>query len=237
MSNSVQLISLYRLSIILLPVAVVLFIHYKWSTKPVNAMYALLRMLTQFLIVGYFLVFTFEASNYLVILTILAVMLFFASWISLRTVPERRKSLYLKAFISLAVGGGIMIFIVTQLVLDLEPWFWPRYMVPLAGMIFANSMNSISLASERFFVERGRGESYEKSRNIAYSAALIPVVNSLFAVGLVSLPGMMTGQILSGVSPLIAVRYQIMVMAMIFGAAGISTALFLELLKDKLKTV
>ena len=57
--------------------------------------------------------------------------------------------------------------------------------------------------------------------------AMIPVINALFAVGLVSLPGMMTGQILSGVSPLIAARYQIMVMLMIFSAAGLSTALFL----------
>ncbi|GAB4114299.1 MAG: hypothetical protein Tsb0027_02790 [Wenzhouxiangellaceae bacterium] len=62
--------------------------------------------------------------------------------------------------------------------------------------------------------------------------ALIPIINSLFAVGLVSLPGMMSGQILSGVSPLIAVRYQIMVMAMIFGASGIATALFLLLTRE-----
>jgi len=63
----------------------------------------------------------------------------------------------------------------------------------------------------------------------AYRAAMIPVINSLFAVGLVSLPGMMTGQILSGVSPLTAARYQIMVMCMIFASAGISTAIFLAL--------
>jgi len=63
-------------------------------------------------------------------------------------------------------------------------------------------------------------------------AALIPIINALFAVGLVSLPGMMTGQILSGVSPLVAVRYQIMVMAMIFGASGIATAVFLLLARD-----
>jgi len=63
-------------------------------------------------------------------------------------------------------------------------------------------------------------------------AALIPIINALFAVGLVSLPGMMTGQILSGVSPLVAVRYQIMVMAMIFGASGIATAVFLLLSRD-----
>jgi len=60
---------------------------------------------------------------------------------------------------------------------------------------------------------------------------MIPVINSFFAVGLVSLPGMMTGQILSGVSPLVAVRYQIMVMCMIFGAAGLSTVCFLMLIR------
>ena len=58
-------------------------------------------------------------------------------------------------------------------------------------------------------------------------AALIPVINSLLAVGLVSLPGMMTGQILAGVSPLVAARYQIMVMCMLFAAAGLSVILFL----------
>ncbi|MFY0650995.1 MAG: ABC transporter permease [Cyclobacteriaceae bacterium] len=60
---------------------------------------------------------------------------------------------------------------------------------------------------------------------------MIPITNSLFAVGLVSLPGMMTGQILSGISPLIAVHYQIMVMCMAFGSAGISAAIFLILSK------
>jgi putative ABC transport system permease protein len=61
--------------------------------------------------------------------------------------------------------------------------------------------------------------------------SIVPITNSLFAVGLVSLPGMMTGQILSGVSPLIAARYQIMVMCMIYGSAGISSCCFLKLVK------
>jgi putative ABC transport system permease protein len=60
-----------------------------------------------------------------------------------------------------------------------------------------------------------------------YANAMIPQINIFLAVGLVSLPGMMTGQILSGVSPLIAARYQIVVMAMVLGSAGISTILFL----------
>lgn len=70
---------------------------------------------------------------------------------------------------------------------------------------------------------------------IALQSSLIPIINSLFAVGLVSLPGMMTGQILSGVSPFIAARYQIMVMCMVFGSAGISSAVFLILIKHDLR--
>ena len=67
----------------------------------------------------------------------------------------------------------------------------------------------------------------QAAREEALQAALIPVINSLLAVGLVSLPGMMTGQILSGVEPLIAARYQIVVMAMLFGASGIAAACYL----------
>jgi putative ABC transport system permease protein len=71
--------------------------------------------------------------------------------------------------------------------------------------------------------------SYPEARRVALQASLIPTINSLFAVGLVTLPGMMTGQILSGVSPLVAAKYQIVVMSMIFGVSGISAALYLLL--------
>ena len=123
----------------------------------------------------------------------------------------------------------------SQLVLNLQPWYLPNYIIPLAGMIFANSMNSISLAGERLEAETKRGIPYLQSRTIAFQAALIPITNSLLAVGLVSLPGMMTGQILSGISPLIAARYQIMVMCMIFSSAGISAAMFLSLIRPDIE--
>jgi putative ABC transport system permease protein len=99
-------------------------------------------------------------------------------------------------------------------------------------MIFANAMNSVSLAVERLEAEIDRDVPYEHARIIALRTSLIPITNSLLAVGLVSLPGMMTGQILSGVSPFIAARYQIMVMCMIFGSAGISAAFFLYLVRS-----
>jgi len=158
-------------------------------------------------------------------------MVLVSAWISLRTINIKPKQLFLFAFTSIGLGGGVTLFLVTQAVIDLPTWYEPRYLIPLAGMTFANSLTGLSLAVERFEAEISRGESYESARKIAYKASMIPVVNSLLAVGLVSLPGMMTGQILSGVSPLIAVRYQIMVMCMIFGSSGISTALFLVFIK------
>jgi putative ABC transport system permease protein len=97
-------------------------------------------------------------------------------------------------------------------------------------MIFSNAMNSVSIAAERFETELDRNSTPIQARNIAMNAAMIPLVNSLFAVGIVSLPGMMTGQVLSGISPLIAARYQILVMCMLFSASGISAACYLNLL-------
>ena len=161
-------------------------------------------------------------------------MLFVSSWISLRTIKFNRKVLYPYALISISIGGGFVLLFITQGVLGLDPWYAPQYLIPLAGMIFASSMNSISLAAERIKAEMRRDVPYDKARSIALKAALIPIVNALFGVGLVSLPGMMTGQILSGVSPLIAVRYQIMVMCMLFSASGISASLFLMLIKSHL---
>lgn len=129
-------------------------------------------------------------------------------------------------------GGGLTLWVIIQAVLELHPWYQPRYVIPLAGMIFSSSMNSISLAADRFQAEKLNQSSYAEARNRAVTTAMIPTINGLLAVGLVSLPGMMTGQILSGVSPFVAARYQIMVMAMIFSAAGLSAALFLTLLKS-----
>jgi putative ABC transport system permease protein len=184
-------------------------------------------MLVQLLLVGYLLAFIFDSDSAWIVLIVLVVMVFTSSWISLHTVRETRSHLYSKALLSLILGGGATLLIVTYGVLDLQPWYRPSNFIPLAGKIFANAMNSVSLAADRLEAETKRGVNFEKARNIAFRASLIPITNSLFAVGLVAIPGMMTGQILSGVSPLIAARYQIMVMCMVYGAAGISAACFL----------
>jgi putative ABC transport system permease protein len=232
MNTSIQVIPVLNLALSFIPVLIVIVIHYQWSQGHRNALYAVSRMLVQLLMIGYFLAYIFDSSNALIVLTVLSVMVCMASWIALRTVRNKRLLLYRKALVSIVIGGGTTLVLITQVVLDLTPWYWPNYFIPLAGMIFANCMNSISLAADRLEAEIDRDVDYGQARNIAFRSSLIPITNSLFAVGLVSIPGMMTGQILSGVSPLIAARYQIMVMCMVYGAAGISSACFLTLVKS-----
>ncbi len=231
MTQTLQTIPLLNLSIAFIPALLTVGILFKWSLNSTNALYAISRMLVQLLIIGYFLSYIFESDSAGLILIILIVMVVASSWIALGTVAERRLQLYKHALLAIAVGGGITLVLVTQGVLLLDPWYAPQSMIPIAGMIFANAMNSVSLSAERLNAEINRDVPYEEARNLALQSSLIPVINSLFAVGLVSLPGMMTGQILSGVSPLIAARYQIMVMCMVFGASGIATAYFLVLVK------
>lgn len=232
MDSSLQTIPIINLTLSFIPVLAVIFIIWKWKLGARTSLYAVFRMLIQLLLIGYFLAYIFESNSALVVVGVLAIMLFSSSWIALRTIKIPRRILYLKSFWSIAVGGGVVLILITQGVLNLKPWYLPSYMIPLAGMIFANAMNSISLAGDRLEAELARDIPYNQARSIALQASLIPITNSLFAVGLVSLPGMMTGQILSGISPFIAARYQIMVMCMIFASAGISAALFLILVKS-----
>ncbi len=231
MGGQVTPIALVNLAYVMIPALLVALLLFRWSLDYRNAVYALGRMLGQLLLVGYFLAAVFDNATAWIVAAILTVMVISSSWISLSTVRKRRSSLLLSSLIAIASGGGLMLLLVTQGVLDTDPWFSPRHIIPLAGMIFANAMNSVSLAAERLSSEIKRGADYLTARNMAMNAALIPVTNALFAVGLVSLPGMMTGQILAGVPPFIAARYQIMVMCMIFASAGFSTALFLVLVR------
>lgn len=232
MDKSIQIISIPNLLIALIPVFAVIFVLWRWREGVKTSIWAVIRMVIQLVLVGYVLTYIFESDSAWIVIGVLAVMLFSSSWIALRTLSDRRKELFLKALVSIVVGGLAVLVLITQGVLMLDPWYLPQYVIPLAGMIFANAMNCVSLAGERLTSELSRGMNYAEARNVSLRAALIPITNSLFAVGLVSLPGMMTGQILSGVSPLIAVRYQIMVMCMAFGSAGISVAIFLTLVKS-----
>ena len=233
MNQVIPDISAIDLAWVFVPVVIVILILFRWAVVARTAIYAVARMLLQLLLIGYVLTFIFKAEKPGIIIAALVVMLLAAGWIALRPLQKRDTSTYLKALAAIFAGGVPVLVLVTQFVLAVEPWFLPRFVVPLAGMIFASSMNTLSLAAERLQAELGRDEEYINARKTALQAALIPVINTLFAVGLVSLPGMMTGQILSGVSPLVAVKYQVVVMCMIFGASGISAVVFLVLSKER----
>ena len=227
------MISIPRLALAFLPVAIVVALMWRWGQGYGRALHAIARMLLQLILIGYVLIYIFETDSALVISAVLGVMLLAASWIALNTVDLPKGPLFFASLVSVLVGGGSTLVLITQGVLGLDPWYKPSFMIPLAGMIFSASMTNISLALERLHAEIKNGCDFVAARDIAFRASMIPVINSFFAVGLISLPGMMTGQILSGVSPLIAARYQIMVMCMIFGAAGLSTICFLVMMRGQ----
>ncbi|GGK70297.1 ABC transporter permease [Amphritea balenae] len=209
-----------------LPVIVIGIIYARWSGNRSEILMASARMTLQLVGVGYVLVALFNNPSPWITSGVLALMICAASWIAIR--PVRHHQGFLKpAFIALAVSVSVHLAISLLLVMGVDTWYEPRVIIPLAGMYFANTMNAISLAAERYHAELHEGKDEHKARLTAFQAAMIPQINSLLAVGLVALPGMMTGQILSGVSPLIAVRYQIMIMTMVLGAGGIGAALML----------
>lgn len=219
----------------LIPIVLVCWVYIAWQGKPSEIIIAVLRMAVQLVAVGYVLISIFANPSPWISAGIISIMLLVAAWIAIR--PVRHHKGYLPAaLLALACSVSLHLVISLMLVLKADSWFQPQLLIPLAGMYFANAMNAISLAAERYHSELHNGATTEKARLTAFHASMIPQINSLLAVGLVALPGMMTGQILSGVSPLIAVRYQIMIMAMVLGTAGVGAALMLWLLARNKKT-
>ena len=214
---------------LLFPITISYIFYTKWVGEYKLIPYAVVRMFIQLFLIGFLLVYIFKSQNYLLIVLVLTVMIVVASFISTRVVKKRSLKILFYAFLSIFLAWIVEISIISHLVLHIKPWYNPTYIIPLSGMILAVCMNAISLASERFEKEMAEGN-YEVSRKDALKTALIPIINSLFAVGLVTLPGLMTGQILSGVDPIIAVKYQIAVMLMLFGGAGLSSVIYLRLL-------
>ena len=230
-----ELIPAQNLLFMLLPLSVVGYYYYKWTDNSTEVLYATLRMVIQLILIGYALVYIFKNDSWYLGFFIILFMIIMASFIALRNVEQKSVSTYFIILFAIAIGGTINLVLIIEFVLDLTPFYTPRYVVPLAGMIYANSMNAISLAAERFEKE-SKILVREEANKIAFKASMIPRINTFLAVGIVALPGMMTGQILSGVDPLVAVRYQIVVMAMVLGSSGISVIIYLKMI-SKLKTI
>lgn len=207
-----------------------------------------IRTFAQLFLMGYVLKFIFDAHYSWLTLLIYTCMITAAVHIIKGRVKERKVSFLMPTFVAMFVSYSLVSFLVTSVIVGAKPWWTPQYFIPLAGMIVGNSMTAISIALERLFsdlksrrneveMKLALGADYrEASQDIlrgAVRAGMIPSINSLMAVGLVSLPGMMTGQILSGTDPLIAIRYQIVVMLMIVAATSLGSLLVTGLVRRR----
>jgi putative ABC transport system permease protein len=198
------------------------------------------RTVVQLVLVGYVLVYIFAVGRWYITLAALALMLIVATGAAVgRQKNKANRELQWITGAAILLGSGFTLCYINTLVVRVSPWYDPRYMIPIFGMIVGSSMNGASIAAERLAGEmqarRAEIEAYlalgatyqqasRQSVQQALRASLIPTVNGLMVVGIVTLPGMMTGQILAGSSPLTAVRYQIVVVFMQAAAVCITTA-------------
>ena len=207
--------------------------------------YASIRTVVQLLAVGYLIEYVFRLDRWYFVMALLVFMSVIAARVGSQRIPSKVRFLGGAVWIAVFAGTLIDTFIVTEVILKIDPWWNPRYLLPLAGMIMGNALNSGSLAGERFTSDlKNRVIEIETLLSLGYSSlracreikktavrgALIPTLNAMFTVGLVHLPGMMTGQILSGTSPLVAAKYQIIVMFMISSTVVITALILINIL-------
>ena len=204
------------------------------------------RTFVQLFILGYILKFIFNIASGWLVMGVFAFMILFAAWEIRARVRERQVSFFFPLLISMTLSYFLVAYLVTAVLVGVEPWWKPQYFIPLGGMIIGNSMNAIAIALERLLgdLRERRGEvemklclgaDYKEAsqaivRN-AMRSGMIPSINSLMGVGIVFIPGMMTGQILAGADPLIAIRYQIVVMVMLVGATAVGSLLVVLLVR------
>ncbi len=196
------------------------------------------RTVVQLLLLGFVLVKVFSSSSPVVVAAICGLMILLAAHEAVRRAGRSYRGARRDIFFSLLVGGGVSMLFVTFLVLGNDPWWAPRYLIPLLGMVLGNGLTGISLGLARilesFDEDResvevwiaGGASPWEAARPTAaraIRAGLIPILNSMSVAGLVTIPGMMTGQILGGTDPPTAARYQILVMFLIAGATAAGT--------------
>ncbi len=195
------------------------------------------RAIVQLLLLGLVLKTVFILNDPVWIALIALVMLSVAGYEVMAR--QQRKFLGLWAY---GIGTSAMIvsaFSVTLLaltvIINIEPWYAPRYLIPLLGMLLGNTMNGISLTLDRLTEDAYRqrdsiearlmlghtsGQAIEHIRRNALRAGLMPLINAMATAGIVSLPGMMTGQLLGGSPPLEAAKYQILIFLLIAAGSG-----------------
>lgn len=209
------------------------------------------RAFLQLTIIGYALTYIFAWNELYITIPILLLMAFVASREASRRIDRAPESPMLVSFISLTASTFIVGLIVVMLIISPRPLYSAQVMIPIFGMIFGNSMNGIALALDRMYSEvHAHTDEIEQLLSLgatpweavkgyiqsAVKSGMTPTINSLMIVGLVSLPGMMTGQILAGMDAHNAVRYQFVVMIMVAAAVAIGCLLVVLLSYRKMFT-
>ena len=207
-----------------------------------------IRTFAQLGIMGYVLKFIFDLDNVWLILLLFSFMVFWAAHAIRGRVKEQAVQIFIPTFISMVLSYTLVSIIVTSVIVQVKPWYTPQYFIPLSGMIIGNSMNAITIALDRLFsdIRKQRdqvelalclGATYQEATMSIFRdtirAGMIPSINALMTVGLVSIPGMMTGQILAGSNPFIAIKYQIIVMLMLVASTAIGSMIVITVMRKR----
>ncbi|MEN8188553.1 MAG: iron export ABC transporter permease subunit FetB [Thermodesulfobacteriota bacterium] len=210
-----------------------------------------LRMTVQLLLIGLVLKFLFTRVDLLWV-SVMALIMLLAAGREVRARQKRRISGgrgYLIGTGSMFISSFSITIIALVTMVQVDPWYSPRYAIPLLGMLLGNTMNGIALASDRLtsqiYDQRAMieqrlmlGENWQEASNDlrrdCMRTGMIPIINAMAAAGLVSLPGMMTGQILGGSSPIDAVKYQILIMFLIGAGSGFGVICSIRFTCDRL---
>lgn len=204
-----------------------------------QVLWAALRMTVQLSLIGFILTWIFAQQSLVSILLLMGVMTVLAGQTSVSRVKRHYKGIYTDAIISIFLSAWLTTSYFIAVVNRPEPWYHPQYLIPLLGLVLGNGISGVALGLKHFLenveaqqahieMSLSLGASrWEACRHVVQEAirtGLIPILNAMLASGLVSLPGMMTGQILGGVPPEQAVRYQIVVMLMISTSTALGTS-------------
>ncbi|MEC9485290.1 MAG: iron export ABC transporter permease subunit FetB [Candidatus Izemoplasma sp.] len=240
MNNGIIEIGYYQLAIAYIFIIIILFLMKRRHISREKELFiATVRMTAQLILVGYILAYILNNPHPLISLGVILLMVTFAIY----TVFSKFKgqlSRPLKHVIAFALFAGTLpvLMFFTWAVIGIEPYYNPQYLIPLTGMIIGNSMTGISLGIktlvEGFTTQKDEvvealilgASAKEASNNIinsAFDSAIMPTINSMLGMGIIFLPGMMTGQILSGVDPRLSVLYQIAIMLGILGGVSLTT--------------
>lgn len=238
-------ISWVRLAVGYLFVLLVLAAARRWKIgRTGEILIATLRMTAQLIAVGYVLEFIFLRPSLWITLAAFAVMEIFA----IRNIFARVKltpppALPRVILASMLCGTVGVVFVFLLIIIGIDPWYAPRFFIPIGGMVIGNSMTGIALGYERLATGiRRNAERIEAALMLgatpaaaahdyardAFAAAVMPTINAMVGMGIVFLPGMMTGQIVSGSAPTLAIRYQIAVMLAILGSVTLTLFLMTE---------